>query len=351
MSKFLINRLSLVAAAAFFVFIGVASAFGQTLYDSFTDGDFTTNPTWTGTTTSWTVVANSDVAAGAAGSNTLRLSAPAVSGTEFLSSQIANWGTSQEWGVFLGRRAQAYTAANQQYFWLYANEATLTSATVDGYRLAIGDDSGNDEIRLEYIVNGAVNTTVIVSTGAIPNGLTDIGLLVRVTRSATGDWQLFTSTLPTVSGTGAVATDIPNSTNASISQGTGTNNLLVPAANGFIGVAALHSTGAVAIAAAEFDQIYFTPLGTTAAGVSVGGQITSRKVPLKGVTVMITGGSLTEPRYTKTNSFGYYSFEGLAAGQTYVVTAISNRYTFTQSSNVLNVEDNVSGADFEAEDR
>jgi hypothetical protein len=269
MFKNLIERLPSVAAAAFLVLMISVTAFGQTLYDSFSDGEFISNPAWTGTTSSWGVVANSDVAAGATGSNTLRLNAPAFTGTEYLSSQIAVWGTSQEWGVFWGRRFQAHTAANQQYFWLYANEANLNSATVDGYRLAIGDDSGADEIRLEYIVNGAVNATVISSTGTIPNSLTDIGFLVRVTRSATGDWQLFTSALPTVNGTGAIATDIPNAANASVSQGTGTNNALVPAANGFIGVAALHSTGANAISAAEFDQIYFTPTVPPAVTINV----------------------------------------------------------------------------------
>lgn len=147
-----------------------ATAFGQTLYDSFSDGNFTANPVWVGTTGTWMVVADSDAAAGAIGSNTVRLAAPtATAGTEYLSSQISSFGTSQEWGVFFGRRAQAFTTTNQQYFWLYANESNLNSATVDGYRLAIGDNSGDDEIRLEYILNGAVSSMVITSTGAIPN--------------------------------------------------------------------------------------------------------------------------------------------------------------------------------------
>ena len=132
-----------------------SGVFAQTLYDSFTDGDYTAAPPWAGTA-NWTIVANSDVAAGATASNTLRLNATAVVATEYLSSQIATWGVSQEWGFFIGRRAQAFTAANQAYFWLYANEATLVgSATVDGYRIAVGDDAGGDDIRLEYIVNGA----------------------------------------------------------------------------------------------------------------------------------------------------------------------------------------------------
>ncbi|MFN8863821.1 MAG: hypothetical protein ACK5W1_05865, partial [Flavobacteriales bacterium] len=239
----------------------VHTSFSQTLYDSFSDGNFTSGPVWGGNTAEWTVVANSDAAAGATGSNTLRLNAPAVAATRYLSSQTASWGASQEWGFFMGRRAQAFTGANQQYFWLYANEANLTSATVDGYRIAIGDDSVGDELRLEYIVNGTVSATVITSSGSLNNGLTDIGFLVRVTRSSSGAWALFTSTLPTANGNGAIATDVPSTANTPVSQGTGTNNALVPAANGYLGVAALHTTGSNAIVTAEFDQIYFTPAG------------------------------------------------------------------------------------------
>jgi len=92
----IIGKLSNFMAAGFFILLVSVSAFGQTLYDSFSDGDFTNNPVFGGTTASWTVVANSDVAAGAAGSNTVRLAAPTVAGTEYLSSQITNFGTSQE---------------------------------------------------------------------------------------------------------------------------------------------------------------------------------------------------------------------------------------------------------------
>ena len=250
------------AILAITLFAFANSALGQTLYDSFADGNFTASPVWGGNTTAYGIVANSDAAAGVTGSNTVRLSAPATATTEYLSSQISVWGTGQEWGFFFGRRAQALTAANQAYFWLYANESNLTSATVDGYRIAIGDDAGGDNIRLEYVVNGAVSVTVITSSGSTTNAITDIGYLVRVTRSSAGDWEIFTSTLPTANSTGAIATDIPNSTNANISQGTATNNTLVPTANGYLGFASTHTTGGSAIVANEFDQIYFTPSGT-----------------------------------------------------------------------------------------
>jgi Bacterial Ig domain len=268
----LLNSRSVATLA---VICGCVSVNGQTLLDSFADGNFSASPAWGGNTTLFTVVANSDAAAGATGSQTLRLNTTAVSATDYLSTQIASWGNSQEWGVWIGRRAQAFTAANQQYVWLYANEATLNNATVDGYRLAIGDDAGGDEIRLEYVVNGALSATVITSSGSFANGATDVGILVRVTRSSSGAWVLTTSTVP-ASGNGAIATDVPNAANCTVSQGSATHNTLVPAANGYLGVAALHSTGANAIIGAEWDQFYFTidpstPTATAATSVTSGG--------------------------------------------------------------------------------
>ena len=258
MSRGFMKRASCFLAAAFCIVTMSLATSGQTLIDSFADGDFTASPVWSGDTTVWSIVANSDVAAGATGSNTLRLNVGSGAGTQHLRTQITtSWANEQEWGFFVGRRAQAFTNANQMMIWLYANEADLESATVDGYRLLIGDDTTDDEIRLQSVTNG-VGTTILTSSGSIPNGLEDIGFLVRVTRGSTGVFSLFTSTLPIANGTGAIATDIPNATNANISQGTVTNAAFTPAANGYIGVVATHSTGGGARAAVELDQIYMT---------------------------------------------------------------------------------------------
>ncbi len=344
-----IKRLTLFTAAAFFVLAISASAFGQTLYDSFSDGNFTSNPMWGGTTASWTVVANSDVAAGATGSQTVRLNAT-TAGTSYLSSQIPVFSTSQEWGVFIGRRAQPFTLANQQYFWLYANEADLTSTTVDGYRLAIGDNTGvGDEIRLEYIVNGSVSATVITSTDSIMNNLTDIGFLIRVTRSVTGTFQIFTSVLPTANGTGAIATDIPNPANTPVNQGTGTNNAVVPANNGYIGLAALYTDGvAAALATAEFDQVYFTPLGTSAAGATVGGRVTflSGRGIFRAVVTMTDSQGDVQTAYT--DQSGFFNFTNVPGGETYIFTVSHRRYQFAQSSQVQFIGEDNPGINFTA---
>ena len=225
------------------------------LNDSFSDGNFTANPAWSGNLSDWQIVTSSDVAAGAVGSNTLRLNVATGSGTTYLSTQVAgSWGLGQSWGFFVGRRGQAYTAANHTLIWLWASEANLLSAAINGYRIRIGDDAGGDDIVLQKVVNGAA-TDILTSATALPNGITDAGLLLRVVRSNAGAWELFTSALPAASGTGAVATDIPNAVNAAVPQGSATDNTFPVFDNGYVGVANVYGSGTTARAAQEFDQI------------------------------------------------------------------------------------------------
>ncbi|MBI3194909.1 MAG: T9SS type A sorting domain-containing protein, partial [Ignavibacteriae bacterium] len=91
----------------------------------------------------------------------------------------------------------------------------------------------------------------------VTNGLTDIGFMVRVTRTSGNVWTLYTSTLPTASGSGAVATAQPSAANTPINQGSATNSTYTTFTNGYFGFAAVHSSGADARAGAEFDQLYF----------------------------------------------------------------------------------------------
>ena len=235
------------------------------LNESFNDGDFTANPVWAGSTSDWQIVTSSDAAAGAASSNTLRLNVPSGAGTKYLSTQIVgSWGSSQTWAFWMGRRAQAATDANHVLIWLWSSEADLSNTTtINGYRLRFGDDTGGDELTLERVVNG-VPTQILASSGSVTNAITDYGFLVRVVRSNTGQWQIFTSTLPTATGTGAIATDVPSAANTPNLQGTVTDNTFSTFNNGYVGFAAVHTSGANPRSAAEFDQFQFSFVAATA---------------------------------------------------------------------------------------
>ena len=198
------------------------------MVDTFADGNFTADLVWSGSTGDWIVVADSDAAAGTVGSNTLRLSSQ-WNKQSFYRRRYCPMGHCSGMGIFCrAPRIVLYSHYTADLLALRERIDANQQATVDGYRIAIGDDTGNDEIRLEHVVNGGVSSTVITSSGAITNGRTDIGFLVRVTRQAGGGWALFTSPLPTANGTGAVATGLPNAANTGVFQGSGSNNSILP---------------------------------------------------------------------------------------------------------------------------
>ncbi|MFN0277103.1 MAG: M36 family metallopeptidase [Pyrinomonadaceae bacterium] len=89
---------------------------------------------------------------------------------------------------------------------------------------------------------------------------------------------------------------------------------------------------------------------STAAQAYVSGRVlTAGGQGIRNARVVITGNSLVEPRIVTTGSFGYFTFEGLATGETYVVTVNSQRYTFSTPSRVISLVDNVADADFIAD--
>lgn len=95
-------------------------------------------------------------------------------------------------------------------------------------------------------------------------------------------------------------------------------------------------------------SIQFIP--TTAAGLSISGRVTTAGGQgIRNASVVITGNSLAEPIVTQTGSFGYYTFNGLRAGETYVLTVNSRRYAFSVPSRVISLVDNVIDADFIAD--
>jgi len=223
------------------------------IFESFDDGNFTAGPTWSGTTGSWNVNSDSDAGPGATCSLTARLAVPtATAGTAQLVTGYSNWQANQEWSYWLGRRGQAYTGANTVAFWLYADQSNLASATINGYRVFIGDNVGGDEFILQRVVNGVA--TNLISSADLPNGVTDVGVAIRVTRSATGVWTLYTSNLAIAAGGGVAADACPASV-ATIAYGPANDNTFVPAGSAFVGVNVVYSSSASARSAVEFDQL------------------------------------------------------------------------------------------------
>lgn len=88
----------------------------------------------------------------------------------------------------------------------------------------------------------------------------------------------------------------------------------------------------------------------TAATVSVSGRIlTSDGNGVRNVIVTLTapnGNTLT----TRTSSFGYFRFDNIAVGETYVISVASKRFTFNPSTQILSVNEELTNIDFVAEE-
>jgi len=93
----------------------------------------------------------------------------------------------------------------------------------------------------------------------------------------------------------------------------------------------------------------FEALGTTAGAVTVGGRVltpTGRGIRNVLVTLTDSGGNA---RTAITSSFGYFSFEDISAGETYIISVSAKRYRFDQPMRVLSVNEDLTGVDFTAQ--
>lgn len=140
---------------------------------------------------------------------------------------------------------------------------------------------------------------------------------------------------------GAVASTIVESYTVGITQASG-----ITATNGFASVTT--ATNTVSYTAANnansaniaAGRLYSFGSVITAAGAKVGGRVTNsngRGIAQTTVTLADSGGV---QRKALTNSFGYFVFEDVDAGQTYIVQARNKRYVFP--TQVITVTDDLS---------
>ncbi|GAB3826764.1 hypothetical protein GCM10028895_38180 [Pontibacter rugosus] len=166
------------------------------LQDSFTDGNFTQNPTWTGDVSSFTVNAQ----------NQLQSSGPAVTGTvlQLVTPSQAAVGTTWE---FWANLRLATSASNYADIYLISDSENLNSTTTNGYFVRIGGTT--DEVSLFRKDAGKAAVKIIDGqdkTVATSNNI----VRVRVTRSMNFEWQLSID----VTGTGQSYTSQGSATDA-----------------------------------------------------------------------------------------------------------------------------------------
>lgn len=223
--------------------------------DSFDDGNFSANPAWAGHTAYWEIITNSTAGPDATGSNTLHLTVPSDADpvNRYLSTQrTGSWGSEQSWGFWVGRRS-AVQFDNISIVWLWANESNLESATVDGYRFFHGYIPA--ALKLQRVENG-IATGLISVTPTIASS--DYGFLVRITRTASSLWTMYSSAIPTASDGGASAAQAPSKANTSVNHGSATDAACTNFSDGYFGFMAIVNNFFPGVhIGAEFDQLYF----------------------------------------------------------------------------------------------
>lgn len=90
-------------------------------------------------------------------------------------------------------------------------------------------------------------------------------------------------------------------------------------------------------------------LAPTAAGVSVSGKaLTADGMGIKNAQVYLVD-QTGNVRSASTNTFGIYQFENVSAGESYVLTIAGKKFHFTNSTRLINIQNEISGEDFVAE--
>ena len=145
--------------------------------EDFTDGDFSTNPTWNGTTADYII--NSSIQ--------LQLN-NTIAATSYLSTphQLTTLSV-KEWRIYV-KQSFAGSGGNYGRVFLTADNSNLTLVQ-NGYYLQFGDALALDAIRLFKMVNG-ISTQICAGPDAqIANSFV---VSVKVIRSSSGLWSIHT---------------------------------------------------------------------------------------------------------------------------------------------------------------
>lgn len=159
----------------FFFLIAISNSFGQ-INEDFSDGDFSTNPTWSGTTADFQI--NS--------AKQLQLSSQ-TPGISYLSlphglSSINN----KEWRIWV-KQSFAGSASNYGRVFLTADNSNLSNVQ-NGYFLQFGEANATDAIRLIKI-EGATSTEICA--GASAQIANSFNISLKINRTSNGNWSIF----------------------------------------------------------------------------------------------------------------------------------------------------------------
>ncbi len=152
----------------------VASCMAQ-FTDNFSDGDFTSNPAWTGSSSDWIVNGSSQLQS----NNT-------VSNSTFFITTPSALATTAQWEFYVNLTFNT-SSTNYADVFLTASTNDLSATATNGYFVRIGGTA--DEIVL-YKKNGATSTKIIDGIDGSTNTSNNT-IKIKVTRDAANEWKLY----------------------------------------------------------------------------------------------------------------------------------------------------------------
>ena len=150
------------------------AGYGQ-VTDSFSDGDFTNNPIWSGDAAEFIVNASQQLQV----NNT-------VAGASYLSTPLSVSLNNLEWRMFV-KQSFAGSSSNFGRVYLVSNQANL-EGSLNGFFLQFGEAGSLDAIEL-FKQTGTLTTSIARGTDAQIANSFAVG--IRVTRNASGLWSLY----------------------------------------------------------------------------------------------------------------------------------------------------------------
>ncbi len=159
----------------FFLLFNLFTTYSQ-VTDDFSDGDFNSNPTWSGNTSEFIVNNNQELQLNSSGSSTSYLS---------LNNNLANI-DDKEWRIWV-KQSFSPSGSNNGRIFLCSDNSDLMNAS-NGYFIQLGEAGSNDAIRLFKLDN---NVSSEICSGSNAQIATSFDISLKIIRNTNGDWSVY----------------------------------------------------------------------------------------------------------------------------------------------------------------
>jgi len=150
------------------------------LNDNFADGDFTNNPAWVGSTSLFSINA----------SKQLQTVTSATAQTVYLST-ANQYAMNTVWEFYVQMNFDP-SSSNAARIYLTSNRQDLKATDLSGYYIQIGESGSTDSYDLFRVTNGGTAVKIIDGPAKTRANANLLMAKVRVTRDASGKWELYT---------------------------------------------------------------------------------------------------------------------------------------------------------------